>query len=389
MELYLRGMEQPGQNQPAAPVAYNTNPKPQRHWPMFVWWGCAVVVLAVVGELAWVMTIGKPAPVSESALRPSASPAPSTAQGLALITGKDYGNKYANGILPVGDGKYSTSTAQIGSVYACSQYAQNLQTDSGGAQTRGPWFTNNNTEYDITKKPHVQGSVSWKGSFSDVVTGNTRTITTNGLPLAHTTGVFPIAATDPAYAYDRNPNSIKAQSETYTLSADPSYGAPQCMGGQVGVMLTGVPLFSAFDAGGRDAGAWEVQDDCSGHPQEAGEYHYHTLSSCIKDVGVSTVIGFALDGFPITGPNVGTNNVLTTADLDECHGITSPVTLDGKTVTTYHYVMTEDFPYSVSCFRSQAFNPAPTGGGSGAGPTTEPLLTPPPRQLPPPAPAGR
>ena len=84
----------------------------------------------------------------------------------------------------------------------------------------------------------------------------------------------------------------------------------------------------------------------------SSEYHYHTLSSCIDDTSVSTVIGYALDGFPITGPKVGAQSILTTADLDECHGITSTVTLDGKSVTTYHYVMTQDFPYSVSCFRS-------------------------------------
>lgn len=274
-----------------------------------------------------------------------------------LDPNKSYGDKYSNGVLPVGDGQYSSTNAQKGSVYVCSQYAQNLTSDKGGADTRGPWFTNNNTQYDSNKKSHIRGSVSWKGSFSNTISGSKRTITSNDLPLNHTTGTFPVAKNDPAYSYDRNPNTISAQTLTYTLNAAPTYGAPQCMGGEVGVMLTGVALFNAFDAGGRDAGAWEVQDDCSGHPQEKGEYHYHTLSSCIKDVSVHTVIGFALDGFPITGPQVGTNNVLTTSDLDECHGISSQITLDGKTTTMYHYVMTEDFPYSVSCFRSAASQP--------------------------------
>ena len=75
---------------------------------------------------------------------------------------------------------------------------------------------------------------------------------------------------------------------------------------------------------------------------------------------MSTVIGWALDGFPITGPKVGADNLLTTADLDECHGITSTITVDGKAVTMYHYVMTQDFPYSVSCFRGTASPPPRT-----------------------------
>ncbi|MGZ4799452.1 MAG: YHYH protein [Acidimicrobiia bacterium] len=223
---------------------------------------------------------------------------------------------------------------------------------------RGPWFINNNTEYDLNQKVSVEGTVHWDGSFSMTKNGNDRVITTNDLPRDHTTGAFPVQPSDPAYQYNRNPNHIAAQSLTYALSANPTVRtSPDCVGGEVGVMTTGVALFDAFDAGGRDAGAWEVQDGCDGHPQMSGEYHYHTLSRCISDTSVSTVIGFALDGFPITGPKVAKNNILTTKDLDECHGITSTVTLDSKPVTTYHYVMTQDFPYSASCFRATATQP--------------------------------
>lgn len=272
-----------------------------------------------------------------------------TVQGLQLDTNKNYGNKYADGILPVGDSKYVTTGAQKGNIYVCR--ANFVPAGQAGAQTRGPWFTNNNTEYDLNKKAKIQGNVNWTPSMTNTVQGDKRIIATNDLPNHHT-GVFPVGKNDPARVYDANPNSISAQTLTYSLAANPSYGTPQCVGGEVGVMLTGVALFDGFDAGGRDAGAWEVQDDCGGHPQNKGEYHYHTLSSCITDQSVKTVIGFALDGFPITGPKVGENNILTTDDLDECHGITSKIMLDGKEVTSYHYVMTQDFPYSVSCFRA-------------------------------------
>ncbi|HVW23513.1 MAG TPA: YHYH protein [Candidatus Saccharimonadales bacterium] len=334
--------------------------------------GLAVLVI-IVAAGAWFLgrSSNKPAASTNTSKTSSSSnKSNSSTQGLQLDTKKNYGNKYADGILPVGDSKYTTTGPKVGYGYVCSNYATNLQQDSGGAMTRGPWFTNNNTEYDTNKKSHVNGSVMWQADFTNTVSGSTRTIVTNDLP-SHPTGIFPIASSDPAYAYDRNPNTIKGQAFTYSLNASPSYSStPNCIGGEVGIMLTGVALFSAFDAGGRDAGAWEVQDSCDGHPQSDGIYHYHTLSTCIKDAGVSTVIGFALDGFPITGPKVGTNNYLTTSDLDECHGLTSQITLDGKKVTSYHYVMTEDFPYSISCYRGTAIQPPGQANAQASGQTT-------------------
>jgi hypothetical protein len=277
---------------------------------------------------------------------------------LVLDPNHDYGDRYADGILPVGDGKYRTDGAARGEVYVCRVPAGG----GGGAGSRGPWFSADGKTYDVNQKVAVEGTVQWDASFSMLVADGTRTVTTNDLPREHTTGNFPVQPDDPAYQYDRNPNQIAAQSLTYDLNANPEFkDQPMCVSGESGVMQTGVALFDAFDAGGRDAGAWEVQDGCDGHPQMSSEYHYHTLSSCIDDTSVSTVIGYALDGFPITGPKVGAHSILTTADLDECHGITSTVTLDGTSVTTYHYVMTQDFPYSVSCFRSTPAQPPRPG----------------------------
>jgi hypothetical protein len=74
------------------------------------------------------------------------------------------------------------------------------------------------------------------------------------------------------------------------------------------------------------------------------------------------VLGYAYDGFPITGGMVAKNKYLTTEDLDVCHGIVSEIMLDGKKVATYHYVMTQDFPYSASCFRGKSQFAGPAGG---------------------------
>lgn len=267
----------------------------------------------------------------------------SEAQLLALA-----GDPYKNGNLPLGDNKYTTNGAKKGYIYLC-----HAQKGQGGAQSDGPWI--HGSTWNIKEKSSIAGHVSWSGAvFSSSVSSTTRTLSGNDLPINHTTGVFPVSTSDPAYKYDKNPNTISSQTFTQSFPVTPEYSdTSTCIGGEVGVMLTGVALFNGFDAELRDAVAHEVQDGCQGHPQEKGEYHYHGLSSCIKDVSETTVIGFALDGFPITGPKVSENKYLVTDNLDECHGITSEIMLDGKKTVIYHYVMTQDFPYSVSCFRGK------------------------------------
>ena len=250
--------------------------------------------------------------------------------------------------LPLGDGKYITTGAKKGYIYLC-----NVGQGSGRADQNGSWISG--STWSLSKKPVVSGKTSWSNAiFSNIISGDTRTLSGNDLPVNTITGTFPIQASDPTYQYDKNPNKIIAHTFSNTLPVSPTYSqTPYCMGGEVGIMLNGVPLFNAFDADHRDAPAHELQDACQGHPQQSGEYHYHSLTSCIPDVHETTVIGFALDGFPITGPQVTTNKYLSTNDLDECHGIRSEIVLDGKKTTMYHYVMTEDFPYSVSCFRGK------------------------------------
>ncbi len=328
--------------------------------------GGALALVLVAGGLVWAFTRDDsstdaadnvsttPAAAATSTTQAGAAPAVAGATTtLTLDPTHDYGDEYADGLLPVGDGKYVTDAPAAGSVYVCRAPG-----GGGGAQTRGPWFVDDDTQYDLNRKVSVEGEVPWTASYSMSVSGDRRLVATDDLPRDHTTGIFPVSPSDPAYDYDHNPNSIETLSLHYDLDATPTVEAtPGCMNGEVGVMTTGVALFDAFDAGGRDAGAWEVQDGCDGHPQMSGEYHYHTLSSCIHDVSVTTVIGFALDGFPITGPQIAEGNILTTKDLDECHGITSTIELDGTSVTMYHYVMTQDFPYSASCFRGTATQP--------------------------------
>jgi len=258
--------------------------------------------------------------------------------------------------LPVGDDMYSSSPKK-GWVYTCQS-----SFNGGGAQAEGPWFNDDGKTWDLTDKIAVRGSVRWGSVFNTTISGSVRHLSGNDLP-PHTTGEFPVQQDDPAYQYDRNPNSISAQTLSVDLPKNPKRAAsPSCVGGEIGVMKTGIRLFSAFDAGGRDAAAHEVQDSCEGHPERTGSYHYHSLSSCIKDRrkskhAHSSLIGWALDGFGIYGQYGQDGERMSTAKLDKCHGHTHTITWNGRRVRMYHYHATLDFPYFVSCYRGTA-----TGG---------------------------
>lgn len=278
---------------------------------------------------------------------------------------------FPSGVVPLGDYKYVTVSAKKGYIYLC-----NAHKDNPGSMVNGPWISS--STWNFKQKVTVDGAVVWKNaSFTQTLSGAYRTLTGNDLPVGQTTGVFPVAVSDDAHAYDPNPNTISVQSIKQNLPAHPQYTkTPYCMGGEVGIMTNGVALFNGFDAGLRDAPAHEVQDSNDGHPQGTGEYHYHSLPAFLHEATVSTVIGFAYDGFPITGPVVEKGKYLTTSNLDECHGLTSEVVLDGKMTVTYHYVMTYDFPYSVSCFRGKPVTTGPSSGApaGGAGGGTQAIM---------------
>lgn len=268
--------------------------------------------------------------------------------------------------LEIGDGKYTTSP-QAGYVYTC-QTNFNFN-GTGGQGAEGNWLNGDGT-WDATKKAVVDGSVTWPSSFTVSVQGDQRVFTGNDLP-DHTTGNFPISSSDDAYTYDRNPNSISQQSITLSLPANPTAAAqPNCIGGEVGIMLSGVVLFSAFDAEANDAPAHEVQDNCDGHPQVSGFYHYHNLSDCIEDnaSGHSALVGYAFDGYGIYGYYGEDGAEITNEDLDACHGHTHVIEWDGQMVEMYHYHATHEFPYVVGCFHGTAAVRALSGdGGQGGG----------------------
>ena len=267
---------------------------------------------------------------------------PANATTATTATGTARGTAVDDTKLPLGDGKYTTTPTK-GSVDSCI-----TQFNGGGAFRDGPWIDSTAKTWNVTAKIAVNGSVSWAGKITTTIEGSNLVISGNGLPTTPT-GVYPVASSDPAYSYDRNPNSIKGYTLEVKLPANPTVAAkPTCVGGTIGMSILGVPIFSAFDAGGRDAPAHEVQDACGGHPQMDGQYHFHSLSPCLHDTaGIdSGLFGYALDGFGIYA-----ESGVSTADLDECHGRVSEITWHQQKVSMYHYVATHDFPYLVGCYK--------------------------------------
>jgi hypothetical protein len=265
--------------------------------------------------------------------------------------------------LPLGDGRLSTSP-KVGYLDSC----QTSFPSTGGAQVVGPWINTAAKTWNSTAKVKVEGTVSWpNASFSVTRSGGKRVIKTNDLP-NHPTGVFPVSSSDPAAAYDLNPNRIAAQSITWTLPANPSAASkPSCLsGGAIGVLTDGAMLYDALDGEGRDAVAHEILDSCDGHPDQSDTYHHHDVPSCILDAatGRSTLVGYAKDGYGIYVERDADGTLLTNASLDACHGRTTSVTWNGKKKVLYHYDATLEYPYTVGCYHGTPITTAQGGGGS-------------------------
>ena len=270
--------------------------------------------------------------------------------------------------IPLGDG-YRSTTPKVGYVDSCGIGG------GGGATAVGPWIDERAHTWNSLTKPAVEGSVSWPDArFSVARSGSSRVIRTNDLPRGHTSGVFPIAAGDPAHRYDMNPNRIAPQSIDWKITASPTMAAKATCtgGGAIGVLMDGVVLFNALDGQGRDAGAHEILDKYQGHPDAGDTYHHHEVPTFMIDnaSGRSTLVGYALDGFGIYVERDADGALLTNSALDACHGRTSRVLWNGRVTDIYHYVATIEYPYTIGCFRGTPISSGvtmPMGGGPGSG----------------------
>jgi len=324
------------------------------------------VALCVLSGLVLAACGGSPAksastvpPTTASSVTTSPPGPTSSISGTAYATTVTSAGPINPAAIPLGDG-YVSTTPKVGYVDSCQTSFGGI----GGAQVDGPWINTAHKFWDSLTKISVQGSVSWpNATYSVTVVGDQRIIKGNDLPIDHTTGVFPIASTDPAFAYDRNPNAIAPQAIDWALPLHPvAADTPSCTsGGPIGILDDGVLLFNALDGEGRDAGAHEVLDRCAEHPQMGDMLHHHEVPPCIlsQATGASTLVGYALDGYGIYVERDAGGALLTNTDLDACHGRTSPVLWNGTVQDIYHYDATMEYPYTVGCFHG---TPISVGG---------------------------
>jgi hypothetical protein len=58
-----------------------------------------------------------------------------------------------------------------------------------------------------------------------------------------------------------------------------------------------------------------------------------------------------LDESSIRAPRGANGKLVTNAQLDECHGRVGEVVFSGKKQRMYHYVLNNEYPYSIGCLR--------------------------------------
>jgi hypothetical protein len=233
-----------------------------------------------------------------------------------------------------------------------------LPSDGAGNANANAW-TNADGTWDYNKKPQVDGNVTWMSEFNVSLDGSGRRIITgNALP-NHPTGIFPITLGSIAYQYDRNPNIITDHVVLYNFPALPQIATtPSCVPfGPSGISLSGSAIYHGASTLGNDAAAHEILDRFGGHTDGTQRYHYHFPAKDLQEhihphtSGHSAIMGYMLDGFGIYGPYGEEGKLLSSKDLDECHGHTHQVLWDGVMTNIYHYHWTYDFPYNIGCFK--------------------------------------
>jgi hypothetical protein len=227
-----------------------------------------------------------------------------------------------------------------------------------------------------------------------------------------------------SFAFEpKTPNALTPQEWNWAVPLNPvkakSTTTIKNVLGTLGFTVSGLPIYGPTEGPQPTAQAFgdpvynKIMDTCGGHTGPAREYHHHAITLAQQcNLKKQTILGYALDGFPIyttlgcvdkkctktatmKSGYVKTGNPTTnswdaytykaskaTTTLDACNGRTQP---DG----TYGYHVTTSFPYIIGCFtgtatlpKGRASEPMPPMGGPA--PPKEGPLPPKDGQQPPP-----
>ena len=180
-----------------------------------------------------------------------------------------------------------------------------------------------------------------------------------------------------SYAFvSKTPNGLKSQNFSWTITTKPKIAAQQTSikttMGTIAFTVTGIPVYGPMEGPVPTQEAFgdpvfnNILDTCGGHTGYNADYHYHTIYSVSDCALQETIVGYALDGFPIysnpsykwksgyekTGnPKTNSWDAYTykggSSSLDECNGQKQA---DGS----YRYYVTQSFPYVIGCYTGTA-----------------------------------
>ena len=191
---------------------------------------------------------------------------------------------------------------------------------------------------------------------------DTMTVTSNGITS------YPFVKKTPA--------GLKSQNFSWTISTKPTIASTQTSienkMSAVAFTVTGLPIYGPMEGPTPTVEAYgdpvynDLLDTCGGHTGYNADYHYHQIFAITACSLEETIVGYALDGFPIysnpsykwksgyekTGnPKSYSFKAYTytggTNSLDECNGQKQD---DGS----YRYYITESFPYVIGCYTGTA-----------------------------------
>lgn len=257
---------------------------------------------------------------------------------------------------------------------------------------------------DSTMQSAISHS-AWYKNVSITYSGSDMTIVSDGLPSwkadkyakPNQGVVVPLSASD--VTLDLSSNLVYAQKISYAITLNPvKAAAPTTTSlGVIGILVNGAVLYNPYEGDGRSVAVagnvyltdsngvkWGFLDVCNGHPGMGGMYHYHGMPPCVTSVidtvgGPSHILGVAFDGFPIYGNKDINGKIISSTQLDDCNGITSPT--PEFPAGLYHYVLTEEKSSrsTINCYAGTP-NPAlitkaggpPPGGGLPGGPGSMP-----------------